>query len=198
MIALRLSIMMFIQFFLWGSWYVTAYLFLGKIGFGGPEIGWTYSVGPIAGMISPFFVGMIADRFFATERVLGVMHLLGGGAMFAAAAAMGGDSPLAGADQFVVLRAYALLLPHAGADQLAGTAEHDQCGAGVSVDPGVRHDRLDCSRHRDQRERMGRGPSDVLSRSRHINRDGPVQFHAAAHSAAGRRQEAVGPRDPGP
>jgi len=84
---------MFLQFFLWGSWYVTAYLFLGKIGFGGPEIGWTYSVGPIAGMISPFLVGMVADRFFASERVLGVMHLLGGGAMLAAVGAMSKEDP---------------------------------------------------------------------------------------------------------
>ena len=93
MTSIRLSIMMFIQFFIWGSWYVTAYLYLGKIGFGGPEIGWTYSVGPIAGMISPFFVGMIADRFFPSERVLGVLHLLGGGAMFAAAQLMTAETP---------------------------------------------------------------------------------------------------------
>ncbi|RIK80596.1 MAG: MFS transporter [Planctomycetota bacterium] len=89
----RLSIMMFLQFFIWGAWYVTAYLYLGTIGFGGGEIKWTYSVGPIAGIISPFFVGMIADRFFATERVLGLMHLLGGAAMFGAVQLMKGDQP---------------------------------------------------------------------------------------------------------
>jgi nucleoside transporter len=94
MIFIRLSVMMFLQFFIWGSWYVTAYLFLGTIGFGGPEIGWTYSVGPIAGMISPFIVGMIADRFFSTERILGWLHLFGGGAMFCAAAMMGSAVPL--------------------------------------------------------------------------------------------------------
>ena len=92
-VRVRLSIMMFLQFFIWGAWYVTAYLFLGTIGFGGGEIKWTYSVGPIAGIISPFFVGMVADRFFATERVLGVMHLLGGAVMFAAVQLMGGDQP---------------------------------------------------------------------------------------------------------
>lgn len=89
----RLSIMMFLQFFIWGAWYVTAYLFLGTIGFQGGEIKWTYSVGPIAGIISPFFVGMIADRFFATERVLGLMHLLGGAVMFGAVQLMKGESP---------------------------------------------------------------------------------------------------------
>jgi len=89
----RLAAMMFLQFFAWGAWYVTAYLFLGKIGFGGGEIKWTYSVGPIAGIVSPFFVGMIADRLFATERILGVLHLLGAAAMFAATFVMSGETP---------------------------------------------------------------------------------------------------------
>lgn len=93
LITLRLSVMMFLQFFLWGAWYVTPYLFLGKINFSGTEIGWTYSVGPIAGMISPFFVGMFADRFFATERIMGVLHLLGGMIMLAAAFYMGTATP---------------------------------------------------------------------------------------------------------
>ena len=88
-----LSGMMFLQFFLWGSWYVTAPRVLGPLGFGPGDSGWTYSVGPIAGMISPFFVGMVADRFFATQKVLGVMHLLGAGAMLAAIACMGAEDP---------------------------------------------------------------------------------------------------------
>ncbi len=89
----RLSVMMFLQFFIWGSWYVTAPSYLAKLGFGGGDFGWTYSVGPIAGIISPFFVGMIADRFFASERILGVMHLLGAAAMFAAVTAMDTAAP---------------------------------------------------------------------------------------------------------
>ncbi|MEX1224950.1 MAG: MFS transporter, partial [Pirellulales bacterium] len=84
LVAGRLCIMMFLQFFLWSSWYATAPLFLEKIGFGADAIGWTYTVGPIAGMISPFFIGMIADRYFAPKWVLAVMHLLGSAAMFAA------------------------------------------------------------------------------------------------------------------
>ena len=96
-VTFRLSVMMFIQFFIWGAWYVTAPLYLGKIGFTGADFGWTYSVGPIAAMISPFFVGMIADRLFATERVLGVLHLLGGGAMLMAASKMQGPDPSANA-----------------------------------------------------------------------------------------------------
>lgn len=93
LIGPRLSVMMFLQFFVWGAWYVTAPRFLDTIGFSGTDIGWTYSVGPIAGLISPFFVGMIADRFFATERVLGLMHLLGGAAMLGSTALMAGTNP---------------------------------------------------------------------------------------------------------
>ncbi len=89
----KLSIMMFLQFFIWGSWYVTAPRVLGPLGFDAEDFGWTYSVGPIAGMISPFFVGMIADRFFATQRVLAVMHFAGAAMMGLAIMMMGSDQP---------------------------------------------------------------------------------------------------------
>jgi len=95
-IRFTLSLMMFLQFFIWGAWYVTAPNYLGTIGFGAEDFGWTYSVGPIAGMITPFFVGMIADRFFPAQRVLAVMHLLGAGLMFFATSLMkGGAAPSA-------------------------------------------------------------------------------------------------------
>ncbi|MAT14146.1 MAG: MFS transporter [Planctomyces sp.] len=81
-IQTRLSIMMFIQFFVWGSWYVTAPLYLRRVGFIPENIGSVYAVGPLAGILSPFIVGMIADRFFSTERVLGVLHLIGAGMMY--------------------------------------------------------------------------------------------------------------------
>ena len=85
--------MMFLQFFVWGAWYVTAPNYLGTIGFKAGDFGWTYSVGPIAGMITPFFVGMIADRFFPAQAVLGVMHLLGAALMLGATALMKANSP---------------------------------------------------------------------------------------------------------
>ncbi len=72
--------MMFTEFFLWGAWYVSMGTFLFANDMGG-IVGWAYSVGPIAAIVSPFFTGMIADRFFATERVLGVMQILGGVAL---------------------------------------------------------------------------------------------------------------------
>ena len=93
MLTARLFTMMFIQFFIWGAWYVTAPRALTPLGFAPEDFGWTYSVGPIAGLISPFFVGMIADRFFSTERVLATMHLLGAGAMFGALHMMGAETP---------------------------------------------------------------------------------------------------------
>ncbi|MCG3164230.1 MAG: hypothetical protein JMDDDDMK_05717 [Acidobacteria bacterium] len=87
-LRLQLSVMMFVQFFVWGAWYVTAPNYLKEIGFTGDHIGWVFAVGPIAGVISPFFVGMIADRFFAAQRVLGAMHLLGAAIMLFATTLM--------------------------------------------------------------------------------------------------------------
>jgi nucleoside transporter len=72
----RLSVMMFLQFFVWGAWYVTTGNYMVAKGIGG-LIPWAYSVSPIAAIVAPFFVGMFADRFFATERILAAMHLLG-------------------------------------------------------------------------------------------------------------------------
>lgn len=89
MIGTRLSAMMFLEFFLWGAWYVTVGNYMGAHGMG-DQVYWAYTVGPIAAIISPFFLGMVADRFFATERVLGVMHLIGGVALLAAPAAAPG------------------------------------------------------------------------------------------------------------
>ena len=72
-----LCVMMFIQFFVWGSWYVSMTGFINDNGMAGLT-GAAYTVGPLAAIIAPFFLGMIADRYFATERVLGVLHILGG------------------------------------------------------------------------------------------------------------------------
>ncbi len=75
--------MMFLEFFVWGAWYVTVGNYMTAIGLT-DVIYWAYTVSPIAAVVSPLFLGMVADRFFPTERVLGCLHLLGGAAILAA------------------------------------------------------------------------------------------------------------------
>ncbi len=80
-ITARLSVMMFLQFFIWGAWYTTIAVFMRNSGM--HELThWPYTVNPIAAIVAPFFLGLIADRFFSTEKVLGVLHLAGGVVMF--------------------------------------------------------------------------------------------------------------------
>jgi len=75
----QLSVFMFLQYFIWGSWYVSMGAYLGKtLQFGGQEVGAAYGAFAIGSMISPFFIGLIADRYFASEKLLGVLGLVGG------------------------------------------------------------------------------------------------------------------------
>ncbi len=73
----RLSAMMFLQFFVWGAWYTTVAVFMTNHGME-DLTHWPYTVNPVAAIVAPFFLGLIADRYFSTEKVLGVLHLLGG------------------------------------------------------------------------------------------------------------------------
>lgn len=69
--------MMFLQFFIWGAWYTTIAVYMTNHGMERLTF-WPYTVNPIAAIVAPFFLGLVADRYFATEKVLGVLHLLGG------------------------------------------------------------------------------------------------------------------------
>jgi len=79
----RLSSLMLLQYFIWGCWYVTLGNYLLKtLNFTGEQVGHVYSTFAIAAMISPFFVGMIADKYFSVERLLGTLHILGAVLLF--------------------------------------------------------------------------------------------------------------------
>ena len=84
-VRVKLSALMFLQYFVWGAWYVTVGTWLAQsLHFSGEQIGLAAGTTALAAMISPFFVGMVADRFFATERILGVLHLVGGVVLYVA------------------------------------------------------------------------------------------------------------------
>jgi nucleoside transporter len=84
----RLSIMMFLQYFVWGSWAVSAGGYMGgSLGFDGQKIGLIYSTTAIGAIFAPLFVGYVADRLFATERILAALHVLGGALLLVAAGA---------------------------------------------------------------------------------------------------------------
>lgn len=74
----RLSAMMFLQFFIWGGWFVTLGTFLSsQLGASGSQIGMAFSTQSWGAIIAPFVIGLIADRLFNAERILAVLHLLG-------------------------------------------------------------------------------------------------------------------------
>jgi nucleoside transporter len=78
-IRIKLSFMMFLEFFIWGSWFVTMGTYLVKnLTADGVQIGSAYSTQSLGAIIAPFIIGLIADRFFAAQKILGFLHLVGG------------------------------------------------------------------------------------------------------------------------
>lgn len=83
-VRIKLSTMMFLNFFVWGIWFVTmgTYLTKGNIGATGEQTGLAYGTQCLGAIIAPFIIGMIADRFFAAQKILGVLHLAGAGLLY--------------------------------------------------------------------------------------------------------------------
>ena len=94
----RLSTMMFVEYFIWGGWYVTLGTWLSSgLHFSGEQVGLAAGTTAVGAMIAPFLVGLIADKLFATQVVLAVLHLAGAAVL-------------------------ALFYADAGADKLAGVS----------------------------------------------------------------------------
>src|SRR2546423_10071428 len=76
---LRLSMMMFLEYFIWGAWYVTLGTWLGRqLHFSGEEIGLAAGTTALGAVVSPFLVGLMADELFANQRLLAAVHGIGG------------------------------------------------------------------------------------------------------------------------
>jgi nucleoside transporter len=100
----RLMVMMFLQFFIWGAWYATGGNYMKSQGMT-DVIYLAYMASPIGSIVAPFFMGMIADRLFPVQRVLGVMHVLSG--LFVFSAPLVAERPIASTPLFL-----AVLLMH--------------------------------------------------------------------------------------
>lgn len=82
-IRLRLSVMMFLEFFVWGAWFVTMGSYLtGSLAFSGAESAMAYSTQSWGAIVAPFVIGLIADKYVNAERLLGVIHLIGAALMY--------------------------------------------------------------------------------------------------------------------
>lgn len=82
-IKIRLGVMMFVTYMVWGAWYVTISTYLtNTLHFTGAQAGAVFGTVSIASMISPFFVGLVADRWFSAERVMAALYALGAALMY--------------------------------------------------------------------------------------------------------------------
>lgn len=87
-IRVQLSLMMFLEFFIWGGWFVTMGTFLSqRFNASGGELAMAYETQSIGAIVAPFIIGLIADRYFAAQKILGLLHIIGGVLLYQAGAA---------------------------------------------------------------------------------------------------------------
>lgn len=101
----RLSLMMFLEFAVWGAWFVVFFDYLLKLGFKGDQAGYIFGNMALGAILSPMIVGLIADRFVASEKLMALLHLAGAGVLYWMAQLDGSDYRL----YFGVSLVYALL-----------------------------------------------------------------------------------------
>ena len=79
-VRFKLSLMMFLEFFIWGAWFVTLGTYLLKnLHTTGTQVGAAFLTQSVGAIVAPFVIGLIADRFFSAQKILGVLHLVGAG-----------------------------------------------------------------------------------------------------------------------
>ncbi|MGB2226246.1 MAG: nucleoside permease [Polaribacter sp.] len=90
---IKLSVMMFLEFFIWGAWFVTMGTFLSQsFDANGGQMAMAYETQSIGAIIAPFIIGLIADRYFAAQKILGFLHLIGAGLLYMAATSTNFDA----------------------------------------------------------------------------------------------------------